>query len=108
MFITEQYTRQKTENLYKKALFKTGTILVNHKEVKKAITYKEITLALGILVALLIAFTLWTRPDEEVSGSKDIRQISIPSVAKSLFQTTVRIFPSLDKQDLKGISKNSF
>lgn len=95
MFITEQYTRQKTENLYKKALFKTGTILVNHKEVKKAITYKEITLALGILVAFLIAFTLWTtRPDEEASGSKDIRQISIPSVAKSLFQTTVRIFPS--------------
>lgn len=63
--------------------------------VKKAMHHKEITLALGILVALLIIFTLWSgRPEPEASGPETIRRISvpIPAVAKSVLQTTFSIF----------------
>ena len=63
---------------------------------KKSITYREITLAIGILVAMVIAMTLWvTLPDEDVSGSNSSQQLNLPYTAKNLFETAVKIFPRI-------------
>lgn len=63
---------------------------------KKSITYREITVAIGILVAMVIAMTLWvTLPDnKEVSGSNSSPQY-LPYAAKNLYETAVKIFPQI-------------
>ena len=60
---------------------------------KKSVTYREITVGIGILVALVIALTLWMRaPGEKVSGSQTMPLLGTPASAKNLFKATVEIF----------------
>jgi hypothetical protein len=44
----------------KKAVFQYGITLATADTVKKAINIRNITLAIGIVVAVLVALTLWT------------------------------------------------
>jgi hypothetical protein len=61
--------------------------------VKRSITYREITIAIGILVAMVIALTLWTRvPEEKLSGSSTSAQVGAPAPSKLLFGVTIRMF----------------
>lgn len=65
---------------------------------EKSIAYRKITLAVGILVALLIALTFWgTRPDQETYGSKPLRLIELPSVGTPVVKTFFEIFPPFTK-----------
>lgn len=68
MFTTEQHIFKNLQKTPKKGLFRVGTGLDRDKIVKPGITYKEITLILGILVALLISLTLWVNGDSEISA----------------------------------------
>ena len=64
MFTIEQHINK---NIHKKArngVFKTGMPLANPKHVNLRFTYKELTLVLGVLVALVIAFTAWTSQND--------------------------------------------
>jgi hypothetical protein len=59
--------------------------------VKRSITYREITIAIGILVAMVIALTLWTRvPEEKLSGSHTSAQVATPAPSKLLFGVVIR------------------
>jgi len=62
--------------------------------VKKSITYREITIAIGILVAMVIALTLWTRvPEKKLSGPGGTSgHVSLPSTARYLLGATLEIF----------------
>lgn len=43
----------------------------------KRFTYKELTLILGIIVALIVVFTLWIRqPSQSVSGSARLPKLT--------------------------------
>ncbi|MEX2233393.1 MAG: hypothetical protein WD824_14615 [Cyclobacteriaceae bacterium] len=78
---------------YEKARLKTWHNIGKPSRVKKSITYKEITVAIGILVAMVIALTLWLRvPDNEVSGSASAPKVGLPAATQNLFKTTVKIF----------------
>ena len=60
---------------------------------KKTITYREITLAIGILVAMVIAVTLWVKdPRQGVTGVKSQVEFGASSSAKSLLDYTVVVF----------------
>ena len=73
--------------------FKYGTALANKEIVKKSITYREITLGIGILVAVVIVLTLWVRkPAGIVSGYDGKPQVEIRMSAKNFFKTAVTIF----------------
>jgi hypothetical protein len=59
---------------------------------KRSINYKAITLVLGILVALLVAFTLWIRtPKESAAADTTLNTptFTFPSAIKALIGTTI-------------------
>jgi flagellar basal body-associated protein FliL len=59
---------------------------------KKSITYREITVAIGILVALVIALTFWgTGAQKDFSGSNSARPLNVPAVTKKILETAVNI-----------------
>jgi hypothetical protein len=78
--------------LIKKELFLTGIAFAKQGIVKHPISYKIITLVLGILIALIIAFTLWVKsPEKESAHSINfIPKISLP-VAKSIVKSVSEI-----------------
>ena len=50
--------------------------------VKKTVTYREITVAIGILVAMVIALTLWIKtPGEKITESGSMPLSRIGSIA---------------------------
>jgi hypothetical protein len=59
---------------------------------KRRLTYKELTIALGILVAVAVIFTLWVSDTEQTSyyQSIGVPEIKLPS-AKSLINTAIKI-----------------
>ena len=59
---------------------------------KKTITYREITIAIGILVAMVIALTLWTRIPDEKSGASATVQMNIPSPLGDILTSAAKIF----------------
>jgi hypothetical protein len=65
MFITEQHITQNHYNRARKGLFEAGTSLAKSKKVKTRFTYKELTLILGVFVAMIIAITLWSHRDAD-------------------------------------------
>lgn len=60
MFITEQHIEDKVQVEGGKRVFHVGMRLVNPHHVKAKFTYKELTLVLGIFVAMIVAITLWS------------------------------------------------
>ena len=64
--------------------------------VKKTITYREITVAIGILVAMVIALTLWiTEPRETMTGFESRPHIDLTTPAKALLKKTSAMFADL-------------
>jgi hypothetical protein len=61
MFITEQYINHKAVRSSGKRDFRTGMPLANRSSVKRKFTYKELTLVLGVFVAVIIAITFWSQ-----------------------------------------------
>ncbi|MGC1242754.1 MAG: hypothetical protein WA874_14280 [Chryseosolibacter sp.] len=61
-------------------------------------TYREITIAIGILVAMVIALTLWTRvPGDNLSGADS--RLSLPIAAEYLLEPAISLFA--DVRDLR-------
>ena len=75
MFITEQKISQTIKITSKTLIIKSGTTLAKPEPMKIRITYKEITILLGVLVALLVMITLWLRAPQVTTG-----QVSGPPV----------------------------
>ena len=59
---------------------------------KKTITYREITIAIGILVAMVIALTLWTRIPDEKSAASATVEMNIPSPLADILTTAAKMF----------------
>lgn len=60
---------------------------------KKTITYREITIAIGVLVAMVIALTLWTRlPEKQAPGTNTRSEVNLPPTVDFLFGATIGAF----------------
>jgi hypothetical protein len=94
MFKIEQHITHALSNSSKKAGFQNGTSFAKKAVVKQKVTYKEITLVIGILVALLVAFTLWVQSPAEQSAIQSISlpQITFPEFTRSLVEAAIDIF----------------
>ena len=64
------------------------------KGVKRSITYREITVAIGILVAMAIALSLWLGvPGTDISGAEFRSGYDLPSAGKTfVLNITTEIF----------------
>ncbi|MFZ6012949.1 MAG: hypothetical protein ACOYXT_21575 [Bacteroidota bacterium] len=96
MFTSGQYIGQKLQNQPLKAVFQHGTALARRKIVKRRFTYKELTLVLGIVVALLIVFTWWFKnpavPAQNTGDNhRTLPVITLPTVAKGLVKSALEI-----------------
>jgi hypothetical protein len=89
----EQNASQNIRNYANSAFFITGTTLAKPPAVKKHITYKDVTLILGILVAMIIAFTLWIRTpgisETSPAGSSSLPAVPKPPSVTSVIELTV-------------------
>lgn len=64
---------QNIRNAADSTFLNTGMALAKPPVVKKRITNRDLTMILGILVALIIAFTLWVRtPDLREAGNRGV------------------------------------
>jgi len=76
MFIIEQHIDHNIANNSRKRVFTLGMPLAKPRTVKRKFTYKEFTLVLGVLVALLVAITLWALNGTDLNTAKSL--ITIP------------------------------
>ena len=94
MFNNEQFIIEKVVKYYEKTHLETWHNIGPPRTVKKSITYKEITVAIGILVAMVIALTLWIRvPDSDVSVSASKRTVGLATSAQNVYKSVVSLFP---------------
>ena len=61
VFTTERYPIQNGANYAKKAIRPNGMRLAKGESVNTRYSYRNITLAVGICVALIVALTLWAQ-----------------------------------------------
>jgi hypothetical protein len=86
MFTSVQNISHKAQISPKTVVFVSGMTLAKHKNMKLRITYKELTMIFGILIAAVMMFTLWVRrPQQTDSGSTNavsakISQITVQTV----------------------------
>jgi hypothetical protein len=80
MFIIEQNIAKTPSKTSKKRFFKDGTPLAKEIAVKRTITYKEITLILGILVAILVVIILWV-VDPSADGQPASNITNLPGLS---------------------------
>lgn len=85
--ITWRKNRLKT---LKKGSFEKWHNISAASTVKRNITYREITIAIGIIVAMVIALTLWTMVPEEKLSLTGTRE-SLPAI-ENLFSAAVKMF----------------
>jgi hypothetical protein len=81
MFTIEQSIRRKCINQARNSLLESGMALANRKAVKARFHYKDFTVVLGILVALLVVITLWIGQQSEeqsVEGTLARPEVSFP------------------------------
>jgi hypothetical protein len=82
MFISEQHTLLQVKDQTKKRSFSSGTPLAKGHDVKKQFTYRELTLIIGIIVAvaIVILFTIMNRQSPELSSYTISQHGLLPSV----------------------------
>jgi len=93
MFITEQYINHKAVTRSGKRDFRTGMPLANRRNVKRKFTYKELTLVLGVFVALIIAITLWSQRENGHHSKNTLMPTAervVPAI-NSLLKSVVRL-----------------
>lgn len=60
---------------------------------KISVTYREVTVAIGVVVAMVIALTLWVGfPDEETIGIQAGAEFTLPTV-RQVLENPQFIFP---------------
>lgn len=67
--------------------------------VKKLIDHREITLAIGILVAVVIALTLWIAgPRTELTGSNALPALQVPAPKKAVQSSVTDLFSFVKRE----------
>jgi hypothetical protein len=94
MFIHEQPISQNRLNRSKRQVLGLGMAFVKPQTVKRNFTYKEYTLIAGVLVALIIVFTLWFRQEPikespHTLKSNKAKTMSLPEAAKFLVRRAI-------------------
>ena len=73
-------------------LLRNGTSLANRNAMKRQITYKEVLVAFGIIIAVVVALTLWDN-HRELSQSSTHNSSSIldgiASAGKTIFAGSI-------------------
>jgi hypothetical protein len=86
MFTSVQNISQNRQMPRKTVVFSSGMTLANAKPMKIHITYKDITMIFGTLIAILMIFTLWIcKPQQQDSTSLP----SVP-VSQKVASSTIR------------------
>jgi hypothetical protein len=80
MFVIEQNIAKTSSKTLKKRFFKNGTPLAKEIAVKHTISYKEVTLILGILVAVLVVIILWV-VDPSADGQPASHVTNLPGLS---------------------------
>lgn len=94
MFTTEQNISQNTQNRSKKAISENGMALANKVIVKKGITHRELTLILGIVVALVVALTFFSKSrtsDNKTGISGKLPVVTVPNGSAKLIRSAVEV-----------------
>ncbi|HEY9049841.1 MAG TPA: hypothetical protein VIN08_28275 [Ohtaekwangia sp.] len=92
MFTTEHSIAVKTKNQTKNRDFDAGMSLAKNRTVmKRRFTYREFTLFVGIVVALIVVFTLFRmQTSEHTSQSSTVFQFpKITFVEKGIFKKVI-------------------
>ena len=92
MFSIEQHIEKKEENGPKTGFFQNGTRLANRNAVKMQITYKELMVAFGIIVAVLVALTLWENhrvQDQSTTQNSPSIVHGIAATGKTIFLRSI-------------------
>jgi hypothetical protein len=91
MFTHEQPISQNRLIRSKKQVLGFGTAFVKPTSVKRNLTYKDYTLIAGVLVALMVVFTLWfsQEPVKPSQHTLKPKTMSLPETAKSLVRRAV-------------------
>jgi hypothetical protein len=95
MFRTEQNIKQINRKDEKSGISRIGTTLARKDVMRHHLTHKDLTMILGILVALVIAFTLWVRTpqsSEAFSPSSTPSLPQPPTASRAIKATTSLIF----------------
>ena len=88
----EQNIAPNTKKASKKGVFETGMPLAKQAHMKRSITYKEITLMLGIAVAIVIALTLWiSNPEQQSSTRSSIIPNINPVAIKNIIYAGIKV-----------------
>jgi hypothetical protein len=94
MFKTEQNISQNRQNRFEKAVFQNGMALANKVIVKKGITFRELTLILGIAVALVVALIFAKTASEKTTtglSSGNMNIITLPSSGGKVIKSAIDI-----------------
>jgi len=86
---TEQFGSSNSHKYIKNDVFVTGMGLAKPKSVNLRLTHKELTLILGIVVALIVAVTLWMNYGHDMQDPKKSDAASSP-VTGMLQKTVLR------------------
>jgi hypothetical protein len=90
MFTSEQNIDRQQLNQSKKAVSENGMRLAKKPIVKFRLTYKELTIAFGIAIAILVFAVTYSSGQTESSAL--IPSIELPSIgAKAILNTAFRI-----------------
>ena len=89
MFTSVQPYRQDLNLKSRKGFLKAGTALAKGDRMIRKFTYKELTLIIGIIVAMAVVFALWS--NKEVKGES--------------FSPSPSIKPKMDANSLTGFGK---
>jgi hypothetical protein len=82
------------------ALLKHGTTLANHSSVKISVNYRAVTVGIGILVAMVIALTLWIRsPKDTTFIEKPLSHKITASSLETFFHTALKALPGFFVQE---------
>jgi hypothetical protein len=92
VFAFEQETGQNPPGTLKNGILSRWHNIGLSMDVKMSVTLRVVTVAVGILVAMVIALTMWLRSPETTSTDSTSIATSLPFTVKSYF----RIF--LEKQ----------
>jgi hypothetical protein len=89
MFNNEHHNAKKSKNQARKGFFGTGTALAGRGTVNRRITYKELTLLAGVIVALIIVFTVWLHRKPETGPGGRPETVTLPENV-GIFPETVK------------------
>lgn len=92
MFTSEQHIAPNAQSNAVRPVFASGTRLVKTSRVKHRVTYKELSILLGIVVAIIIALTWFvSRPELTASLTNRIQLPESLALREAIFKIVVQV-----------------